>query len=85
MGLISTPYFHIECNGPAATPFRTHCSAEVEGGWEQEDVEAVAEKDGWAKEGRGWYCIKHKSVAAAESKPKRTKTPMSPAPDLHES
>jgi hypothetical protein len=86
MPLIQTTYFHIECNGPAATPFKDHCSAEVDGSWDQQDVESRAAQDGWAKEGRSWFCSRHKSVAAADtSKPKRTPKASAPAPDLHES
>lgn len=70
MALVQTTYFHIECNGPAATPFRPHCGAEADGGWEQEEVEARAVEKGWGKEGRSWFCPPH--YAAVSSAPVRT-------------
>lgn len=62
MALVQTTYFHIECNGPAATPFKPHCSAEVDGGWDQGEVESRAYAEGWAQQGRGWFCTKHKTA-----------------------
>lgn len=65
MALVQTPYFHIECNGPSPTPFQAHCGNAVEGGWEQEAVEATAAAEKWTKEGRGWFCPKHRPAAKA--------------------
>lgn len=70
MALVQTTYFHIECNGPAATPFQAHCNTTADGGWSQEDVEAAAVTDGWVKEGRSWFCRKH-APATGTSKPAR--------------
>ncbi len=65
MGHVQTIFHHYECNGPAATPFKDHCSAEMEGGWNQEEVEQAGLADGWTKEGRSWFCPKHRPAPAA--------------------
>lgn len=73
MGIVKTEFTHIECNGPAATPFRTHCTAEAEGGWDQEAVEAAALAEGWTNpQGRSWFCLKH-SASPAEKQVRKTR------------
>lgn len=70
MGIVKTEFFHIECNGPAATPFRPHCTAEADGGWDQPEVEKAALQEGWSTQARSWFCPKHSSAQSAD-KPAR--------------
>lgn len=80
MALITTPFFHIECNGPAATPWGKHCSAEVDGGWKQEDVEIDAHAQGWAEDGRKWLCPKHAPAPAEQAPAPRARRSKNEAP-----
>lgn len=73
-GLISTPFFHIECSGPSPTPFHPHCTTVAEGGWDQESVQSTARTGGWTQTGRSWYCPLHKQDPA----PARKSRPESP-------
>jgi hypothetical protein len=59
MGIVKTEFTHIECNGPAATPFKAHCTAEADGGWDQAEVEKAALLEGWTNQARSWFCPKH--------------------------
>jgi hypothetical protein len=87
MGLVQTVYSHIECNGPAATPFKAHCSAEVDGGWDQAEVEQRAVDEGWVHPGRSWLCPRHAPAqeedaaapAPAKSRRKKAQEDVTPA------
>jgi len=82
MGLVQTPHYHLECNGPSPTPFRQHCPAQSESGWDQGEMEKAALSDGWVVQGRSAFCPKHAPAATGE---KPARKPRSAAPDLQES
>ena len=72
MSTIATPYYHVECTGPGPTLLHKTCPAISDGGWDKEEVEASAAKEGW-KIGRNSLCPKHNAPEPTAPKPIRQK------------
>lgn len=64
MTLINTPYFNLECNGPARTLLDDHCSTKSRGSWDKEEMLAAAEARGWTLNGRNNLCPECSADAA---------------------
>lgn len=65
MSLITTPYFNLECDGPARTLLQDHCTTTSKGGWNKEEVLEDAEARGWSVSGRNKLCPEHAADVAA--------------------
>jgi hypothetical protein len=64
MSLVTTPYFNLECDGPARTLLQDHCTTTSKGGWNKEEVLEDAEARGWSVSGRNKLCPEHAADAA---------------------
>jgi hypothetical protein len=79
MGLVSTPFYAIECNGPAPTPLYRHCPTVARGDWDSDTVESNAATAGWVQQGQKWFCP---LCTPADAPPKPKSRAKSDAPQV---
>ncbi len=80
MGIVATPLYHLECNGPAPTPLHAHCTSTSDGGWDLEQVELQAIGEGWSVQGTKRFCRKHTAAETGAAAVKQARKPKAPAP-----
>lgn len=83
MGTVITPFYSLECNGPAPTPAFKHCPSVAKGaGWDQSETEAAALTAGWVFDGKRTLCPMCAPAEVPSPKPARKPSAkVQPVPD----
>lgn len=71
MPVIEVPAYYLQCDGPAAVPWESVCSAKFPLSYNKDELEEESITAGWGAEGRKRFCPQHVPATAQVLKPSR--------------